>query len=133
MKKFPNTSAGGARVRIAEVVPAQAKVDGQLPGDLPCVFDESAVRHTGRVPTVLCLFASGWVVSKAGSRKHIVAGQIEQAVEVEGRLIIGTVEDLYVVGEESFISDFDVVRSGRCGSHVPPVVVMLDEVSLGEA
>ena len=125
--------AGGARVWVAEVVPPQPKVDSQLAVDLPGVFDESAVSHAGGIPTVLSLFARGWVVGKAGLSKDIVAGQIEQAVEVEGGLIVGSVEDLYVVGEESFISDLDVVRAEDVRQHIAPVVVMLDEVSLGEA
>src|SRR5260370_41954804 len=124
--------AGGALVWVAEVVPPQSIVESHLAVDLPGVLNESAVRQAGGIPTVLSLFTSGRVVGNAGLSKHVVSGEIEQAVEVEGWLIVRSVEDLYVVGEESFISGFDVVRAEGVCQHIAPVVVMLDKVSLCE-
>ena len=63
MKKLPKTVLGVRWYGIAEVVPPQAIVERQLTVDLPGVFDESAVRYAGRIPTVLGLFTGGRVVS----------------------------------------------------------------------
>src|ERR1700712_2228831 len=120
--------AGGARVWVAEVIPPQPIVESDLAVDFPGVLDESTVRQTRGVPTVLGLLTGGWVIGHAGLRKHVVAGEVEQAVEVECGLIVGSVENLDVVGEEPFISCPYVVRTEGMCQYVSPVVVVLDEV-----
>ena len=85
-------SACAARVGIPEVVPTQAVVDGDPAADCPGVLDKGAVRDAGSIPVVLRLLSGDRIVRHSRFGIDVVGGEVQQAVELEGRLIVRSCE-----------------------------------------
>src|ERR1700743_405819 len=78
------------------------------------------------------MLAGKRVVRDAALGVDIVLGELEQAVELEGRLIVGAVLRLYIVTQKPFIPRAQVMGLIDVGENIAPMVVMLDKVALRE-
>ena len=133
IEEISERCAGAARIRVAVIVPADPVVQGNVVPDFPGVLSEESIGDTRSIPVVLRPLPGYRIIGETGFGVDIIARQLQQTVELERRLIIGAIEDFDIIAEEAFIPHPDVMRLDGVREDVAPVIVVLDEVALGEA
>src|ERR1019366_10257982 len=90
---------------------------------LPHVVGENAVRFGGSVPVPQNRLSTQRSVGHGGLGGRSVLNQIQQAVEIEGRLGVRTLEVLHIVAKPSRIPELQGMGAADVRQHVAPVIV----------
>ena len=120
-------------VGIAEVVVANAVVDGELAIGLPRIFGEDA--ESGRLVPVVARrgLAGHRIIGQAGFGVRVVVDQVDHVLEVEIGLPICSREQSYVVATPNFESALEAMRTNDLGQHVAPVIGVLNVIPFRKA
>src|ERR1700733_1084114 len=118
-----------ACVWIAIIIPPQAVIEGDVRLHLPRILHEKPVRNLGGVPEKLNMLAAERIVCDAALGVDIVLGELKQAVELKGSLIVWAILGLHVVSQEAFITRAQIVGFVDVSQNIAPMVVMLNEVA----
>src|ERR1700722_19972790 len=109
IEKVSERCTGASRIRVAVIVPSNPVIQGNVVPDLPGVLGEESVGDTRGIPVVLRPLTGYRSIRKTRFGVDIIGRKLQQPVELEGRLIIGAIEDFDIVAEQTFIPHPDVM------------------------
>ena len=120
------------RPRVAAVVISQTQGHSEIPSRFPGVFDKQSKCARGGIPIPQLLLTRGGVIHYPVFVGGIILSEFEKVVERKLWLGPRALEGFDVVAVPPFIAELQSMGASNMGEDIAPVIVMLDEITLGE-